>query len=112
VPSVFSKEAGLIAVQGALLISRTLLTEFVSSLEGRVGRSIMNAVRRPTFLPLFPFSFTHSRAHVCFVPLSCLFEFGRKFLSSLLLYNFCGEHHAHQTLVHVNLSANIFSFTC
>eukprot|EP00193_Tetraselmis_chui_P021604 CAMPEP_0177786864 /NCGR_PEP_ID=MMETSP0491_2-20121128/21161_1 /TAXON_ID=63592 /ORGANISM="Tetraselmis chuii, Strain PLY429" /LENGTH=369 /DNA_ID=CAMNT_0019308125 /DNA_START=54 /DNA_END=1161 /DNA_ORIENTATION=+ len=43
VPSVFSKEAGLIAVQGALLISRTLLTEFVSSLEGRVGRSIMNA---------------------------------------------------------------------
>mmetsp|Transcript_27157 Transcript_27157/g.68274 ORF Transcript_27157/g.68274 Transcript_27157/m.68274 type:complete len:690 (-) Transcript_27157:56-2125(-) len=43
VPGLFSKEAGLIAIQGALLVSRTLLTEAVSSLEGRVGRNIMNA---------------------------------------------------------------------
>mmetsp|Transcript_29019 Transcript_29019/g.81751 ORF Transcript_29019/g.81751 Transcript_29019/m.81751 type:complete len:694 (-) Transcript_29019:246-2327(-) len=43
VPSIWSKEAGLIFLQGTLLISRTILTEVVSTLEGRVGRHIMNA---------------------------------------------------------------------
>ncbi|KAL4452337.1 hypothetical protein ABPG75_007999 [Micractinium tetrahymenae] len=38
VPSVLSPEAGLIYAQGALLVLRTLLSDYVSKLEGRAAR--------------------------------------------------------------------------
>lgn len=38
VPGVFSPEAGLIYVQGGLLVLRTLLSDYVSKLEGRAAR--------------------------------------------------------------------------
>ena len=38
VPSPTSPEAGLIYVQGLLLVLRTLLTDHISRLEGRAGR--------------------------------------------------------------------------
>ena len=38
VPSPTSPEAGLIYVQGILLVLRTLLTDNISRLEGRAGR--------------------------------------------------------------------------
>lgn len=38
VPGPFSAEAGLVLAQGVLLVSRTLLTEYVAFLEGRIGR--------------------------------------------------------------------------
>ena len=50
VPSPWSWEALCILLQGGLLVSRTMLTEVVSSLEGTVGRHIMNAVSVPSTL--------------------------------------------------------------
>ncbi len=44
VPSVFSPEAGLIAAQGALLVSRTLLTDYISRIEARAGRQLIQQV--------------------------------------------------------------------
>ena len=41
VPSPFSPEAGLIAFQGLLLISRTLLTDQISRIEARAGRHLI-----------------------------------------------------------------------
>ncbi|KDD75960.1 ABC transporter, partial [Helicosporidium sp. ATCC 50920] len=41
VPGPLSPEAGLIYAQTALLVARTLLTDYVSALEGRVGRFII-----------------------------------------------------------------------
>lgn len=41
VPGIFTAEAGLIAGQGALLVLRTLLSDYVSKLEGRAGRWII-----------------------------------------------------------------------
>jgi len=41
VPSVLSPEAALIAVQGALLVSRTLLTDHISRIEARAGRHLL-----------------------------------------------------------------------
>lgn len=38
IPSPLCYEAGLVYVQGVLLVSRTLLTEYVAFLEGRIGR--------------------------------------------------------------------------
>lgn len=43
VPSVFSAEAGLIYAQGLLLVLRTLLSDYVSRLEGRAGRWIIQS---------------------------------------------------------------------
>lgn len=42
VPSPISKEALLIFIQGILLVSRTLLTDSISSLEGYCGRSLVS----------------------------------------------------------------------
>lgn len=44
VPGVFSPEAGLIAVQGALLVSRTLLTDYISRIEAKAGRQLIQQV--------------------------------------------------------------------
>ena len=41
VPSPFSAEAGLIAFQGLLLVSRTLLTDQISRIEARAGRHLI-----------------------------------------------------------------------
>jgi ABC-type uncharacterized transport system fused permease/ATPase subunit len=41
VPSPVSREALLIGIQGLLLISRTLLTDFIAKIEGHCGRSIV-----------------------------------------------------------------------
>jgi ATP-binding cassette subfamily D (ALD) protein 3 len=41
VPSPFSFEAGLIYGQGVLLVLRSLLTEYISRLEGMGGRWII-----------------------------------------------------------------------
>ena len=41
VPSPTSPEAGLIALQGALLVSRTLLTDYISRIEARAGRHLI-----------------------------------------------------------------------
>jgi len=42
VPSPFSKEAGLILIQGILLVSRTLLTDLISRIEGWSGGSLVS----------------------------------------------------------------------
>lgn len=42
VPSLVSKEAFLILVQGVLLVSRTLLTEYISQIEGYCGSSLVS----------------------------------------------------------------------
>lgn len=47
VPGPLSAEAGLIYAQGALLVARTLLTDYVSLIEGRAGRWIIQQVRQP-----------------------------------------------------------------
>jgi hypothetical protein len=41
VPSLASREAALIGIQGLLLISRTLLTDLIARVEGHCGRSIV-----------------------------------------------------------------------
>lgn len=41
VPSILSPEAGLIAFQGVLLVSRTLLTDQISRIEARAGRHLI-----------------------------------------------------------------------
>lgn len=46
-PGPFSTEAGLIYAQGALLVARSLLTDYVSMLEGRAGRWIIQVGRLP-----------------------------------------------------------------
>ncbi len=51
VPSPFSKEAGLILLQGCLLVSRTLLTDYISRVEGYCGRSIVSLVGRVSHSP-------------------------------------------------------------
>lgn len=43
IPGPFSAEAGLIYVQGAMLVARTVLSDMVSRLEGEVGRYIIAA---------------------------------------------------------------------
>jgi len=45
VPSVFSWEALLVLLQGGLLVSRTLLTDYISRIEGYAGRAITSLVR-------------------------------------------------------------------
>lgn len=45
VPSWYSKEAALIGIQGCLLVSRTLLTDYISRVEGHCGRSLISLVR-------------------------------------------------------------------
>lgn len=42
VPSLYSKEAFLVIVQSCLLVSRTLLTDYISALEGVSGQSCIN----------------------------------------------------------------------
>lgn len=42
VPSIWSKEALLILIQGGLLVSRTLLTDWIARIEGTSGSSIIN----------------------------------------------------------------------
>lgn len=41
VPSAWSREAGLIALQSALLVSRTWLTDYISRIEARAGRNLI-----------------------------------------------------------------------
>ncbi|KAK9815509.1 hypothetical protein WJX72_004862 [[Myrmecia] bisecta] len=42
VPRLLSKEAGLIAFQGGLLLSRTWLTDYISRIEARAGRHLIS----------------------------------------------------------------------
>lgn len=44
VPSALSREGLLVLVQGALLVSRTLLTDYISRIEGRCGSAITSLV--------------------------------------------------------------------
>lgn len=44
VPGLLSKEALLVLVQGGLLVSRTLLTDYISRIEGHCGRAITSLV--------------------------------------------------------------------
>ena len=41
IPSLWSVEAGLVAGQGALLVARSLLTDYMSRIEGAAGRYII-----------------------------------------------------------------------
>lgn len=50
VPGPLSAEAGLIYAQGALLVARSLLTDYLSIIEGRAGRWIIQQVWRFCFL--------------------------------------------------------------
>ena len=45
VPGPLSREAGLVLLQGCLLVSRTLLTDYISRVEGYCGKSITSLVR-------------------------------------------------------------------
>lgn len=49
VPGPLSAEAGLIYAQGALLVARSLLTDYLSIIEGRAGRWIIQQVWRFLF---------------------------------------------------------------
>ena len=42
VPAPLSKEALLVLVQGVLLVSRTLLTDYISRVEGYCGRALVS----------------------------------------------------------------------
>ena len=44
VPGLLSREAGLIAIQGVLLVSRTWLTDHISKIEARAGRHLIAQV--------------------------------------------------------------------
>jgi hypothetical protein len=44
VPGPLSKEALLVLVQGCLLVSRTLLTDYISRVEGYAGKAITSLV--------------------------------------------------------------------
>ena len=46
VPKLLSKEALLILIQGAFLVSRTLLTDRISRIEARAGRHLISQVQR------------------------------------------------------------------
>ena len=45
VPGLLSREAGLIAIQGVLLVSRTWLTDHISKIEARAGRHLIAQVQ-------------------------------------------------------------------
>jgi hypothetical protein len=45
VPGLFTREAFLVLVQGGLLVSRTLLTDYISRVEGYCGRALTSLVR-------------------------------------------------------------------
>jgi hypothetical protein len=45
VPGLFTREAFLVLVQGVLLVSRTLLTDYISRIEGYCGRALTSLVR-------------------------------------------------------------------
>ena len=45
VPRLLSKEALLILIQGAFLVSRTFLTDRISRIEARAGRHLISQVR-------------------------------------------------------------------
>lgn len=49
VPSLWSREAALVALQSALLMSRTWLTDYISRIEARAGRNLIGQV-----LPVLP----------------------------------------------------------
>eukprot|EP00798_Chlamydomonas_sp_ICE-L_P012747 gene12747-15996_t len=42
VPSIFSKEAFLVLIQGALLVSRTVLTDWIAHIEGLCGNTLIS----------------------------------------------------------------------
>lgn len=44
VPGVFTKEFLLVLIQGGLLVSRTLLTDYISRVEGYCGKSLTSLV--------------------------------------------------------------------
>ena len=44
VPKLLSKEALLILIQGAFLVSRTFLTDRISRIEARAGRHLISQV--------------------------------------------------------------------
>ena len=46
VPKLLSKEALLILIQGAFLVSRTFLTDRISRIEARAGRHLISQVLR------------------------------------------------------------------
>ncbi len=43
-PGIQSREAGLIAIQSVLLVSRTWLTDYISRIEARAGRHLIAQV--------------------------------------------------------------------
>ena len=47
VPSLFSAEAGLILVQGGLLVTRTLITDAISRIEARAARYLIAQASPP-----------------------------------------------------------------
>lgn len=44
VPGLFTREAFLVLVQGGLLVSRTLLTDYISRVEGYCGKALTSLV--------------------------------------------------------------------
>jgi hypothetical protein len=50
VPGLFSQEALLVLVQGCLLVSRTLLTDWISRMEGYCGSALTSLVRVCVFV--------------------------------------------------------------
>lgn len=50
-PGLFSWEAALVGIQGALLISRTLLTDYISRVEGFCGRTLVSLVSAAAAAP-------------------------------------------------------------
>ena len=55
VPGMWTPEAGLIAVQGCLLVWRTWLTDYISRIEARAGRHLIAQVALPTYHELCRF---------------------------------------------------------
>lgn len=52
VPGIYTKEAGLIAIQSALLVCRTYLTDYISRIEARAGRHLIAQVHSRCCLSL------------------------------------------------------------
>jgi hypothetical protein len=63
VPSAWSREAGLIALQSALLVSRTWLTDYISRIEARAGRNLIGQVTCLLFPEIYEPSALSSKGH-------------------------------------------------
>ena len=82
VPGLWTREAALIGVQGALLVCRTWLTDFISRIEARAGRHLIAQARR-----------LHILGNICTSMRRCSCNAGRESTSASYAQGLqCGPH--------------------